>query len=275
MIQRSTLIYTDRAEVDLVLGFRTPDTLLRLFDLLKDASNRVMIQQGSLFHQLTGLQLADQDASQPGTPPELFIFGQTGIDSVNCGCVIHDERLGKEYPLACFAPDDVRVDYLGLDFRRGLGTLMGIAWQETVRENRDNHQTIKTLIEEMGFEVDQLPSEAPLNLRPRTPPGWKYATSADTLGVFAESKHFAPDQVFDTDPDSFERREASAYVIPAQIALSHGYPGTALWYLRNGYTFLSPEGMPHEIVDLMKKAYRALGRDFLIARLEKELTLHR
>ena len=256
-------------EIALAFGFKAPRMMLRLFELVAGADRSVDGGAGSLFQLCTGLTLCDQQAAHRGTPPELFIFGSTGVDDVNVGCVIHDQLLGQEFALAAYNPSEARADYVGLDFRRGLGTLLGVAWRELNRERHPQLPRVRTIIEELGFDVDQLPGEAPLNLRPRTPPGWRFAMTADGLGVFAPEATFEPDQDFECDPEFFDADLIAEALDDARGALKSGHAGTALWHARNAHALLADEGLPPDWVALLISAYRALGRDFLAERVKK------
>lgn len=254
-------------------GFAVPDTFRRLLGLVASPDGSVEGGDDSLFNAATGLLLADQDDAYPGTPPEFHIIGRTGMDGVTCGCVLHDVRVASEPPLAMLHPIDGRADYLGLDARRGIGTLIGIQFAQPDPHERSTE--VRDIVNALGFNPDELPSEQPLGLRPRMPPGWKLAMTADGLGVAGRSEQFAPGQCFDDDPETFESEDLGAYVDRARAALNANHPATALWHLRNAYTFWAPEGMPEELTEPLRQTYAALGRDFLIARLEREIQLHR
>ncbi|MBC7785717.1 MAG: hypothetical protein H7144_17960 [Burkholderiales bacterium] len=272
----------DRAAIEAELGFGVPDAFMKLLNLLKSGDGAVDCGADSLFHATTGLQSLLPHDMPPGTPPELFLIGSTGLDGINCGCVIHDPHLGQEYPLALYDPSAARADYLGLDFRRSLGTLMGIAWREVCRgtnvRSDDSHkhlmERVRAVIEGMRFDPDELPTEAPLGLRPRTPPGWRFAATADGLGVMAPATMFSLNQPFDDEPESFVRMEIDAYTDPARAAAKKNQHATALWHLRNGYTFWAADGLPKSLTDLMADTYHALGRHYLLTRLAQETALH-
>jgi hypothetical protein len=270
---------TDRATVDRAFGFAVPPTWLKLLELVQDADGSVNGRDFSLFQNVTGLLLGDAGDAYPGTPPELFLIGRTGMDGINCGCVIHDAKLASDPPLAMFDPTQLRADYLGLDTRRSLGVLMGLHRaqrdQATTGDDADAYLRSDEVIESLGFDPKELPAEPPIGLRPRTPPGWKLAMTADGLGVMAEGRLFAPDQSFDEDAESFEPLDIADYVSNARAALAVGHTATALWHARNGYTFWAAEGMPAEITDLLCDVYRAMGRAHLIPRVEREAALHR
>jgi len=264
---------TDPEALRRVYGFAVPKAFLKLLELVNDPDGSVNGRDGSLFQMVTGLLLADQSDAHPGTPPELFLIGRTGMDGVTCGCVLHDDRLAGDPPLAMFDPGQLRGDYLGLDTRRSLGALMGI--QLAQRDPGDDSHDPLQVIAQMGFDPDELPPEQPLGLRPRTPPGWKLAMTADGLGVMAETKHFAPGQPFDDDPESFESLDVADYLARARAAIADGYAATALWHLRNGYTFWAAKRMPEELTAAMVEVYKLLGRTRLVERLETAITLHR
>ncbi len=265
---------TEPAVLEQAFGLAMPKAFARLIELVREPDGSVIGDEGSLFQSVTGLLLADQSDAYPGTPPEMFLVGRTGMDGVNCGLVWHDPRLAGELPLAMFDPTHLRGDYLGLDARRSIGVLMGLRLAQRDPDGISNEDAMR-VIARMGFDAAELPAEQPIGLRPRTPPGWRLAMTADGLGVMAEAGQFEPGQSFEDDPESFESLDITDYVAAAHEAIVRGFPATALWHLRNGYTFWAPQGMPGQLTSLMSKVYASMGRHALVARLQVEVALHR
>jgi hypothetical protein len=195
------------------------------------------------------------------------------MDGINCGCVIHDTKLGPAYPLAMFYPMELRASYLGADTRSGLGVLIGTALAQNTADD-ELAEAAKTVATSLGFDPAQLPAEPPVDLLPRMPPGWKLAMTADGLGVAADATLFAPDQDFALDLEAIEGEDLEVYLEPAVAAMDGGYYATALWHLRNGYTFHAAEEKPEPaLVDAMSAAYESLQRPYLVESLTRMVEL--
>lgn len=240
-------------------GFQLPSTLLKLFERYTGPRSSDPTSVDLLFRAI-GLRFGTLHDPPDYCPAELLPVGQTELDGVVCGCVMHDPRLLGEMPLAFFDPSIRRGDYLGVDTRRSLGTLLGMQLNQVC--GQDCNQA-RILAEELGFDPDELPSEIPLGVRPRLPPGWKLAETADGLGVVAESRFFLPQQVYQTPIEDFAPLGIEESLRSAEEALSENAPATALWYVRNALVFVDRTDEQQQLVRLRNQAYHLLNRQVL------------
>jgi hypothetical protein len=253
-------------DLDRWFGFDLPATLVRLFQTVVDPQTGAIDQRASLrFLNATGLTWTNTRFA--GTPPELFAFGQIDMDSAVYGCVLHDLKLSKDAPIATFSLSDGKGAYLGPDTRRGLGALLGV-WLASLKLDRQRTDEAERVIDDLGFDANELPQEPPLGVGLRIPPGWRYAISADGLGVVARTEQFAPDQDFHADPDSLEPDDASESVNLADDAMLANHPATALWILRNAYAYSELNQTEQLLRKPLQRAYLALGRPGLAGRME-------
>ncbi len=249
-------------------GFDLPRPLVKLFELLQHPDGTIDGSEGSLFHRVTGLILMDASDACRRVPPEFFVIGRTGMDGVLCGYVIHDAKLIGDMPLALFDPAASRADYLALDTRRSLGVLMGMQYAQYVHDPAQR-DVVKEIIGSMHFDPDELPVEPPLDVRPRIPPGWRLAMTADGLGVVAESRFFAPGQEYDEEIEAFEWHDLDTTLENAAHALRSGYAASALWHLRNAYAFLDADGDALPLIEPFTTAYHAMNRSYSIDHLQR------
>ncbi len=253
-------------DLDRWFGFDLPATLVRLFRSVADPQTGAIDHHASLrFLNSTGLTWTNIRIA--GTPPELFAFGQVDTDSAIYGCVLHDLKLSKDAPIATFNQSDGKGAYLGPDTRRGLGALLGV-WLASLKLDRERTDEAERVIDDLGFDANELPQEPPLGVGLRIPPGWRYAISADGLGVVARTEQFTPDQDIHADPESLEPDDASESISLADDAILANHPATALWILRNAYAYSAFHQTEQLLRKPLRRAYLALGRPGLADRME-------
>lgn len=240
--------------------FQLPSTLLRLLERYAtlESSDPTSSDVLSL---ATGLRVGTLLDPFAYCPAELLPIGQTELDGLVCGCVMHDPRLAGEMPLALFDPSIGRGDYLGLDMRRSLGTLIGMQLSQSDGQHKS---ASRTLAEELGFDPDELPTEMPLGVRPRIPPGWKFAETADGLGVVAETRFFLPQQSYETPIEDFAPVRIDESIRLIEEAFSQDAPATALWHVRNAMIFIDRDHEKQQLIRFRNQAYRLLNRQVLI-----------
>lgn len=244
--------------IEAYLRFPVPRAIVQLLQHCPSPDGRVDCGPGSRLHNGVGLIISPAPPRPTNCPPELMLIGETGLDGVVCGCVMHDPKLAGEMPLALFDPTTGRGDYLGLDTRRSIGVLIGMQLDQLTG---DELQDARALAEEMGFDPDELPVEPPLDVRPRIPPGWRFAATADGLGVVAQAGQFAPGQEYDEEPEAFGPTEVTSAFAVAEQALADGFAATALWHLRNAMVFVESPIHATSLRQVARRAYTALARE--------------
>jgi hypothetical protein len=93
-------------------------------------------------------------------------------------------------------------------------------------------------------------------IRPSVPPGWRYESAGDGVGVLAEADAFVP-APFEIDPGWY----GDESVHHARHMLSEGYPATALCILK--HTYREPG-----VMETMREAYQILGRTLHVQRAD-------
>lgn len=250
----------DQESVSARRGLQLPLTLLRILEQHSRVQTSEPDSTDFLF-QATGMRFGNWFDRPAHYPPELVPIGQIELDGLVCGCVLHDPRLAGEMPLALFDPSIGRGDYLGVDTRRSLAALIGIQLNQSKGQNQTQ---ARILAEELGFDPHDLPAEMPLGVRPRLAPGWKFAETADGLGVVAESRFFLPQQVYQTSIEDFAPLRFEQSIRSAGEALSQNAPASALWYVRNALVFTDNTEEQQQLIRLRNQAYRLLNRHILV-----------
>ena len=248
------------AATEACFRFPVPRAIVQLLQHCSGPDASVEHGPDSRLHNATGLLVSSALSRPANCPAELLLIGETGMDGVVCGCVMHDPKLAGEMPLALFDPSTGRGDYLGLDTRRSIGVLIGMQLAQLTGAQLDDARAIA---EEMGFDPDELPAEQPLDVRPRVPPGWRFAMTADGLGVVARAEHFSPEQEYDQEPDAFDAPDLAEARRRVEEALAGGWAASALWHLRNATVFVESPVEAAVLRRLAEPTYAALGRDQL------------
>lgn len=261
----SVLASTSQADLDRWFGFAIPEALARLIHAVANPMlAHPQPQWMGRVHAATGMTLSN--VRRTSVPPELFVFGEVESDSTLLGCVLHDPKLSKDPPLATFFPHACKGVYLGPDTRRGVGAMLGV-WRSQLQADHEKTDAVDEAIDRMGFDASELPQEPPLGVGLRVPPGWRYAISADGLGVVAKTQQFAPDQDFNADPESLAPEELSASIEQADQAIEANHPATALWILRNAYAYSEIDQSEQALRMPLHQAYLALNRVELARRV--------
>jgi hypothetical protein len=186
-------------------------------------------------------------------PAEFIPIAAVPLDGHLVGIVRHPGLPWVDPPLASFEPESLVATYFGADARRGAGVLLGVLLADALPAHR---AAVEAVADEFGFDPAQLPSELPLGVLPRVPPGWRLAPTDDGLGVLAPSAQFAGEQLFhdETTPSL----DADAAVTESASALSRGYPATALWLLRNAAVYAEPVERA-QLLDRMTACHDAIA----------------
>jgi hypothetical protein len=107
---------------------------------------------------------------------------------------------------------------------------------------------------------------------PVVPVGWLFEECNDGIGVLA------PVSAFDPDLEPIE--EGSLFDLERELAradalLARGFAGSALAEARNTYHSTALDSEHLAAVARMRAAYEALGRDFLVRRVDRYVARHR
>jgi len=206
-------------------------------------------------------------------PFEFFPFAWQGGDALQYGLLIHDTRLAEDFPVGSFSPaDDAGVRWLGDDTRQGLENLFSA---EMARSEKHADQLRKdpgrrALWARLGIEPDRdatrlgpgARSQEPI--RPQVPAGWRYEPTPNGAGVLAPAECFDPD--LPALPDAWD---VDAHLSQARGLLNAGLAGSALRRLYEAFEHSIGERVG--VVQVMRDAYAALDRPFLVSRVDAYL----
>lgn len=247
-----------RASLSSALGFKVPirfaDYVSQLFDFAGGDPERCL----AAFDATLGLFPDGPDARYCGTPPELYPIGSTGCDGDHYGFLLHAPELDlDDLPYGHFCPmDSYGVILVGSTTAHGIASVMArrLSYDFEPPEN-------KKLIAEVARLCNIRPEE---EAKPAIsiPAGWRYLPSSDGIGTLAPANLFDPQPVIEFDrygpPTPFEEA--------ADQAMKHGYPATALHYLREGLWFCSVT-KPYELARRMVDVYMRMNRGKLAIEL--------
>lgn len=269
-----TEAYPTRISVSTALGFDVPEAFVEFVAILYAQSGTLKAKWPDLFRVFTGLDMAGAEARYPQTPPELFPFGQLGVDGVHYGYVIHAQELSSpDYPIGEICPMDFDgVGLIGSNTREALENLSSLQLEFGVGE------TERLAIAEISRRLDLYPSAEKarrlydaegnyLPIQPRVPPGWRYVPSADGIGVLAPKEAFGPGALTQVDPST----ASSMYLRQADQAHEDGFFADALYYLREAYwhDWTDREELAGEIDTRLVRTYEALARPTLAEVVER------
>lgn len=209
-------------------------------------------------------------------PLEILPFCWNGGDGLHYGwAVLAPELDADDHPCVSSAPVDDRAYWLGDDTKQALENLLvGVmaGWRRRARPEDGPSPAEGSNWKAVCRALDLRPdydsalitpgARSSLDLRPRVPSGWRYEPTGDGIGVLADAAAFAPVSVTVDEP-----WDQDEYLPWARSFLAEGYPGSALCVLKS----LSYDPAS---VELMRDAYRQLGRDLHVERAELWLSLH-
>lgn len=271
-------------------GFELPELVSRLLDWRGDDRERRRIVDMALGGDLDSCLLKGEPAvelSYEGHPFELVPLLWQGGGALQYGLLIHDE--GLPAPMASFSPvDEPGPLWLGDDVGEGLANLMaarrsfagrGPAWEHAsadvvAREREETEAAVAELAEVLGLTVPESTQLDPgarsdRAVTPTAPEGWTFEPCNDDVGVLAPTCTFDPTL---EEPDDVYDEEADLAL--AADLLSRGLPGSSLAVARNVYHFDYTDGERGERGAMaMRQAYEALGRDWLVRRVDAYLAM--
>jgi len=262
----------DEATLTAAFGTRPPTLFTRFLQAIFDHSAGDPKEASDCFERLTGLRSSGMNTLYDNTPRELFAIGNTGGDGEHAGFLVHaPERPADDYPWALFAPPGAELDLLAPD----TATFLRQAMSYRLPNDPKDSEKILAIATAVGIQLDPdfgrtlaylgqrqwwkaTPPIKP-EVVPSVPEDWLYEPAPDGVGVLAPAKAFSPE-----GPIDLQARAPSESILIAQGALDDGFPATALLAARSLYDD-DPDSRAGQC---MKRAYRALGRDLLAARMD-------
>jgi hypothetical protein len=210
-------------------------------------------------------------------PLEILPFCWNGGDGLHYGwAVLAPELDADDHVCVSFAPGDDQACWLGDNTKEALENLLVGAMANWTTRGRE--QGLASPAEDARWAavcraLDLRPdigspritpgARSKQAIRPEIPPGWRYESTDDGIGVLAPAAAFAPGTVRVKDPwDSDE------YLPQARRFLADGYPASALCVLKSLMSY------DRATVQLMREAYEQLGRELHAERAELWLRLH-
>jgi len=221
----------------------------------------------------------DRLLSEAAPPFELVPFGHQS--EVYFGLVVHTV---EHAPVAASWARGEEACWLGDHAEQALAHLLGVAVRdaalhladdedaaEVVRDARASAEELAAALEiPIATDLDalsegartELPADAP------APEGWIFEPCNDGIGVLAPASAFDPELVAAQDGAVFDLAEELSR---ADDLLARGFFGSALAEARN--TALGVARHPEHLLAVrrMRAAYDALGRDFLVRRVDAYL----
>ncbi len=219
----------------------------------------------TVFHIVTGMDLGGPEFRYSSTPVELFPFARPGVDGIHFGWVVHRLADAADYPVGQVCPADSNgTVQAGANTRDALENLLifGIANHGEPEEL----ELIQTVAREIGITPNREkpgsdlsdPASCP-RVVPTLPPGWKFMTTLDGIGVMAEESRFDPAHGQTYTPES-EMPDLADFKDKAEESLAAGFPASALVHLRN--YICDPPGW-EDYGPSMVEIYEALDRPLL------------
>ncbi len=222
-----------------------------------------------------------------GHPFEVVPFAWAGGDSLQYAFVVHVDPAFHEPVCVSYAPSDSTGPlWLGDDLRQGLENLAAVAcrgrkaWRSSMspaaidEELRERKRDTAELLDALGLcEVDasELTEGARSNRPavPAVPAGWTFEECNDDVGVLAPTETFDPDLAPPPDGEVFDLAKELAL---AGDLVARGFFGSALAIAKNAYLFTAyDEDSGRASALVMRECYRALGRPWLVARVDTYL----
>jgi hypothetical protein len=262
------------SEISRKFGFPAPARFVELLHFIHAETGEIASGDDSYFQCITGMYLGAGDLRYQQTPPEFFPFARPGVDGIHFGYLIHDPRIGADFPVGYLCPmesDGVRL--VGQDTVEAFKTF----FSQRVRERIDK-SVAKRIAESarilgispsasravqdagwgFGLPTDELPP-----VRTVVPKGWRHVVTEDGLGVLAPIDNFDP-----TQKDEQSAEDVEDWQERASSLLSEGYPASALVVLRNAVW--ADEASPAQARKLLCRAYKDLGRPLLATVAEQQ-----
>jgi hypothetical protein len=205
-----------------------------------------------------------------GHPFEIVPFAWQGADALQYAMLVHAEELAPRGPIVSFAPSDHSGPvWLGDDAGQALANLMGVALRHarTHYSSRDDREYLArsvAAIRTLGRTLHIAPSR-----RIEVPKGWRWVADRRNMGTLAPKALFDPALGKHVHADW---PTAETELARARASLKRGFPASALAIARHVYSDCYDEGTL-AAAEVMREAYAAMGRQFLVARVDAYLAV--
>jgi hypothetical protein len=279
------------------LGFELPPPIARLHAFLAANRARSWIVEHALrtarLAGWVGAPASSAESRKPrvpeldytGHPFEVVPFAWQGGDGLQYAMLVHAPELAPRCSVVSYAPVDADgPSWLGDDARQGLANLMGVALREARSEysspdDRERRAEILDGIRTLGRALHIAPSKnvkgftrgarSNRTATPQIPRSWRWVPAARGMGALAPAGLFDPALGAHRLP---KWSDAGAELERARAALKRGFPASALAIARNVYADSFDEDTL-AAAGVMREAYEALGRPFLVARVDAYLAV--
>jgi len=265
------LLTAPAAIVDAVPGLGGADDALLA---LADADWRTAAEAGELGYT--------------GWPFEVVPFAWQGGDGLVYALLVHDARFALRCPVVSYAPvDDGGPVWLGDDAKEALANLMAVGVRDASWGVEDPEECRAVVAEARARardfgrffaitptkDVSHLTRGARGRRSPEVevPRGYRWLPTARNMGVLAPLERF--DRKLGRTHGLKPFPEAGSELTRAREALRRSFSGSALAIARNVYACAHGEDNL-EAAKVMRDAYEALGRRFLVARAEAYIAQH-
>ncbi|MFN0131793.1 MAG: hypothetical protein ACKVW3_04555 [Phycisphaerales bacterium] len=234
-----------------------------------------LVFSGPALAALPGMSRKSYAPTYPQMPPEFIEIGSMGVDGVTYGLIVRaPERPDFEPPVAEFSPmDSEPVFLLGRTTAQAIENLAAESLAR--RESADSEPFLREQLQVIRERLSLLRSRLGLAITPKLasrrfspsgnarripvaiPPRYRFAPTADGIGVLAPARAFSP--------ASRSRRVSSR--TPLSDILDHvddllrrGYPASALRIAKSAWWWHWGSSPASSIAEALARTYRALGR---------------
>lgn len=263
------------------MQLQLPPALARLSAYVKRSERRSrLVEQALGCAYLAGwvgkASATPAELAYTGHPFEVIPFAWQGGDALQFAMLVYDAKLAPRCPIVSFAPgDDGGPVWLGDDADQALGNLMGVALRDAGAEWRtETEAAVREVADALAIvptkNVRALTRGARSKKRPAPPTGGRWIANVRGMGAWAKQGAFDKklgDHALPKWPEPGPELER------ARAALARGFPASALAIARQVYATQYYEDN-FVAAAVMRDAYEALGRTFLVARVDAYLRQH-
>jgi hypothetical protein len=216
-------------------------------------------------------ELVSASLNYHGHPFEFVAFAWQGGDAIQYGHVIHTLELAHadaDFVAGCYAPGEP-VTWLGDNTKHALenliatnGTSHGTDEARAALCQRLSLSPVFNGALPPGLEQPSVPLPPPA-----APSGWHFESCEDGIGVLAEGRYWGATLALPNRKD-----DVSSCIQVAKRHHARGEYASALFVLKHAYHHNVYQ--TREVAAWMADCYDALGRDFLVRRVQAYLQLH-
>jgi hypothetical protein len=250
------------------LGVRAPDAYVALQRFAFDGSD-TRIQRAQYYESLLGFHFASTYADYCADPPEMLVFGATGVDGIQLGFVVHTPELRlPDYRVVMIAPIGRDPEVLGESTVEAVSHLVRVTMQSVGELSIEQEERLSELRREFGaaFPGRRRPKNS-FWPKPSVPAGYRFVRTTDGMGVVASRDAFS--RRIPTKPSESGWGECDLALPLAKQALRAGAPASALVLCKDALADDFDAAEIPEVRACCVQAYEELGRPLHARRAAK------